>query len=158
VDREEVVSRLQSNGSRLGSTYGVSFMILFGSLARSDLPQESLSMSDIDIAVQLSEDARGIEQPSAGMGKNVGRANDGSLLPLLGELIDILGTDSIDIVLLNEAPPALKYEVFTTGKLIYSRSEEEYENEYLKANIEYLDFKPFLIDWFKEALRRISAT
>jgi predicted nucleotidyltransferase len=42
-------------------------------------------------------------------------------LRLLGELSIILGRDDIDLVVLNEAPPALGYRVIKDGQLLYTR-------------------------------------
>ncbi len=61
----------------------------------------------------------------------------------------------LDIVFLNNAPLTLKFEVVTTGKVIYSISEKfsaDYKERVIK---EYIDFKPLLEEQDKILLERI---
>jgi hypothetical protein len=75
---------------------------LFGSQAT----RRTHPSSDIDVAVLLDEaltpDERFAER-----------------IRLLGDLSRIFGTDHVDLVLLNEAPPLLAYEVLRHGVLLY---------------------------------------
>src|SRR5262249_9129158 len=75
---------------------------LFGSQAT----QRTHPSSDVDVAVLLDEaltpDERFAER-----------------LRLLGDLSRLFGTDQVDLVMLNEAPPLLAYETLRYGVLLY---------------------------------------
>ncbi len=75
----------------------IAFGYLFGSLAK-DL---GTSLSDIDIAVYLT-----------------GKKNPDKRLEILGDLIDILKTDGVDLVILNTAPLSLKIRILKARKVI----------------------------------------
>lgn len=66
--------------------------------------------SDIDVAVllnaSLTPDARFAER-----------------LTLIDALSRLLGTDNVDVVILNEAPPLLAYEALRSGVLLYCTDE-----------------------------------
>jgi uncharacterized protein len=49
----------------------------------------------------------------------------------------------VDLVLLDEAPPGLAYRVFRDGRPIAVRSEPALKARFVRAVLEYLDFKPF---------------
>ena len=115
------------------------FAYLFGSYATGKV----WAMSDIDIAVYV--DPR--------------KVNDlfKLKLRLLGMLNDAFKTDKIDLVILNEAPPVLKYEVLVKGILIFTKDKEIHTEFYLRATKEFFDFQYILdknYEAVKEALRR----
>ncbi|WXG44242.1 MAG: nucleotidyltransferase domain-containing protein [Promethearchaeati archaeon SRVP18_Atabeyarchaeia-1] len=155
MDREQILAQLRENGPRLNREYGVSLIVLFGSVASGYSAKGMNLSSDIDIAIYLSA------------GKQDGRRSDrlGSKLDdylfdahllLIGEFTDLLRTDSVDVVLINESPAALKYEIFTKGILAYQGNETEYEDQYLAATEEYYDLMPMLQDKLKEAQEYLS--
>lgn len=63
---------------------------------------------------------------------------------LVSELINLLSTNDVDVVILNEAPPFLKFQVINRGKVIFCRSEREKLAFHVKAFNEYQDFRPFI--------------
>lgn len=72
-------------------------------------------------------------------------------LEVLGELVDLFKTDDIDLVVLNDAPPLLAHRILKEGLLIFSDNDKirlEYE---VKAVLKYLDWKPYLEKYTKEA-------
>lgn len=77
---------------------------LFGSCARRTMHP----CSDVDIAVLL--DGRGEEMYEA-------------FRRLLVDVCNVLETERVDLLLLNSAPPTLKFEVITTGRVLYARSD-----------------------------------
>ena len=83
---EDIEQRLPLAAEYLRSHPKVVFAYLFGGLARG----ERRPLSDVDIAVCLAD--------------TVGAAD--AKLDILGKMIDILGTDEIDLVILNTASPA----------------------------------------------------
>ncbi len=79
---------------------------LFGSQAAGLTHAES----DVDVAVLLNESLTADERFAA-------------RLTLIGELSRIFRTDNVDVVILNDAPPLLAYEVLRGGVLLYSADE-----------------------------------
>jgi predicted nucleotidyltransferase len=96
---------------------------LFGSRCKgTNVPE-----SDIDVAVLLAE------------------LPDEMLdyyLDLIGRLSEVLG-DNVDLVVLNAAPPLLRHQVISCGKVIYSRDERARVEFEARAEREYLDFSRF---------------
>ncbi|MEM3462811.1 MAG: nucleotidyltransferase domain-containing protein [Candidatus Bathyarchaeia archaeon] len=92
---------------------------LFGSRSRGNATADS----DIDIAVLLAEPHRGSLE---------------LYLRLSDELSKRLG--EVDLVILNEAPPLLKYQVIRHGKVIYCGDEGARIEFEARAQDEYLDF------------------
>ena len=94
---------------------------MFGSKARGSHTPES----DIDIAVLLSEAPEEMLEYYLDLADRISKAF----------------AESVDLVILNSAPPVLKHQVIKHGKLLYSREltgRVEFES---KAEKEYLDFK-----------------
>ena len=75
---------------------------LFGSQAA----RRTHPSSDVDVAVLLDESLTSDERFA-------------ERLRLLGDLSRIFGTDNVDLVVLNEAPPLLAYETLRHGVLLY---------------------------------------
>ncbi len=86
----------------LQSMPGILFAYLFGSLAKG----KPLPLSDVDIAVYLRKDADLLEYK----------------MKILGQLIDILHTDEIDLVILNTAPLPLKMKILEKKKVIVDKA------------------------------------
>jgi len=98
----------------------VRFAYLFGSLAK----REPSYLSDVDIAVYLSEDADFLEKK----------------MEILGKLIELLETDEIDLVILNSAPLTLRMSILETKEVIVDNApylRHTYESLTMR---EYFDF------------------
>jgi len=111
----------------------VAFAYLFGSLARDKV----LPLSDIDIAIYLKEGADFNQKK----------------MTILRDLIDILGTEEIDLVLLNTAPLTLKARIVSNKKLLVDNDpflRHSFESLVLR---EYFDFSKKEEEIFK---RRFS--
>ena len=94
-------------------------------------PGSAPRLSDIDIAVLLSKDIPDEEYLTL-------------RLEMIAELSDLLGTDEIDLVILNQSPPLLVHRVITRGKLVYARDDPLRTRFEARAIQEYLDIKPLL--------------
>ena len=94
--------------------------LVFGSRARGDARQDS----DLDLAVGAPAgfDARDL-------GDLIGRLESASGL-------------TVDLVLLDEASPALAYRVFRDGEVVLDRDHGALVARKAKAVLDYLDFKP----------------
>jgi len=98
----------------------VVFAYLFGSLARNKV----LPLSDIDIAIYLKE---GVDLNKEKMS-------------IFQNLIDLLGTEEIDLVLLNTAPLTLKARIVSNKKVLVDNDpflRHSFESLVLR---EYFDF------------------
>lgn len=84
--------------------YPIQFAYLFGSHARG----QALPFSDIDVGVHLAEPDHA--------------ARLAMYKPLLGDLMDVLGTTDVDLAYVNDADPALSYNIIA-GARVYSSDE-----------------------------------
>jgi predicted nucleotidyltransferase len=100
---------------------------LFGSAARGT----AQAHSDIDVAIYLREPA-----PSA--------SPFGYVADLTAALMRALGTDRVDIVVLNEASPLLYHRVLRDGIRILSRDLKATTTREGRALSRYCDFVPQL--------------
>lgn len=100
-------------------------------------------LSDIDIAILLKE----------GLGKEVYSKKE---LFYLGKTNEILHTDEVSFVLLNNAPLTGQYGVIIDSKVLYSRNEDERLSFEERVIDEYMDFKPFLDEYDREFLKQIK--
>ena len=100
---------------------------LFGSQARGDAG----ALSDIDVAVFIDED---VARPGP----------YGYDAELITDLMTALGTNAIDVVLLNRAPPLLYHRVLRDGKLLVTRDLQATTTRAGYALSRYLDFLPQL--------------
>lgn len=64
-------------------------------------------------------------------------------LYFLSELAKRLETDSVDVVILNQASLILKLQVIKNGQILFSRNEKQRVSFETKAVMDYLDFKKF---------------
>ncbi|OHA65875.1 MAG: hypothetical protein A3E07_02240 [Candidatus Wildermuthbacteria bacterium RIFCSPHIGHO2_12_FULL_45_9] len=103
----------------------VLFCYLFGSVATRQTNKES----DVDIAVYL----------------NPSRVKDffETRIDLINILSRFLKTKT-DVIILNTAPPFLKYVILQEGILVYDRAPSQRIDFELKSMNEYLDFKPYI--------------
>ncbi len=109
------------------SLHSVVLAYLFGSHARG----QAWAHSDIDIAVLLAGDRDDEECFDI-------------RLEIIGGLMKILNTNDVDVLILNQAPPALAYAVLRDGILVFCRDHQTRIEYQLHTVNKYLDFKPIL--------------
>jgi len=120
---QDVQDRLQTLSQALQKCEGVVFAYLFGGAGRGRISP----LSDVDVAVYLDERVDPVE----------GR------LAALGAVTAHLGTDEVDLVVLNVAPTALTGRILQTRQVILDRdpfSRHRFESQALR---EFLDFRIF---------------
>lgn len=100
---------------------------LFGSQARGDAG----ALSDIDVAVFIDEN---LAEPGP----------YGYDAELITDLMTELGTNDIDVVLLNRAPPLLYHRVLRDGELLVTRDLKATTTRAGYALSRYFDFLPQL--------------
>jgi len=117
---ENLQNMLPLVGEYLKSRKDVHFAYLFGSLAKG----RPFPLSDVDIAVYLSEDTNVLEKK----------------MEILGKMIELLETDEIDLILLNTAPLSLRKKILENKRVIVDNDPFlRYEYESLTIR-EYFDF------------------
>lgn len=116
-------------------------LYLFGSYAEG----KQTSVSDIDLAVLLD---RGFP-PARYFEKK---------LNLLSTITSALRTDEVDLIILNQAPPALSYRVLSQGRLLYEEEDGKAQRVsfQVKTFDRYFDFKPVERVLHEGLIRRIK--
>jgi hypothetical protein len=112
----DALHRLFSDDSR------VAFALVFGSSARGSAGPQS----DLDVAIGVS----------AGHAFSIAELGD------LCAQIERVARRPVDLVLLDEAPPALAFRVFRDGHVVAVRDARALANRKAKAVLDYLDFQP----------------
>lgn len=118
----EVKDILENNLGTLIDSYGIKLIYIFGSYAKGTNGKDS----DLDIAVLLEDNYNPLDK-----------------LALIGEFIDILKRNDIDLVILNNANSVLKHQVIKYGKLAYMQDEDIKVNFEVRVLKEYMDMEPF---------------
>jgi hypothetical protein len=132
---ENILELLPKANYFLENYQKVIFAYLFGSLAKGKVNP----LSDIDLAFYLKRGANFTKEK----------------MVILNELIDILGTEEIDLVILNTAPLTLKARIVENKKILVDKDpflRHSFESLVLRK---YFDFSKKEEEIFK---RRFSLT
>ncbi len=138
ISKVELLSKLQKYIEMIKDMGQITALFLFGSYATG----RQTALSDIDLAVLFDksvEEERYLPER----------------LRLMGELSTILGTDIVELVVLNEAPPGLAYRVIRDGELLFVRDECKSQVVDFKVRTmdRYFDYQP-VQKIFSEGLAR----
>lgn len=111
---------------------------LFGSAAKGRIGK----LSDVDIGVLVDESL--VKEDLLNLKLN-----------LMSEITSILGTDKIDLTVMNNAPLLLKYNIIKHGKILKSC---EHERINFESNVlsEYLDKQYFIKRHTENTIKRIA--
>jgi hypothetical protein len=140
TSREELARRIPLLAKKLSAFPEVAAVYLFGSFARGN-PRKS---SDVDIAVF-----------TRGSSSTSGRQGSRSEVDYIGTAARVLGTDKVDVVVLNQAPVILRHEVFRDGKLLFVRDRDHLSRFRVSSSREYLDTIPLRRTFEKAYFRKI---
>jgi predicted nucleotidyltransferase len=99
---EDIIDRIQEAADYLNTRRDVLFAYLFGGLAKG--PPKPLS--DVDIAVFLSKNVDVVRAKSE----------------IIADLVDILHTDEIDLVILNESSLPLSMNVIKHNRVLVDKN------------------------------------
>ncbi len=125
---------------RLWEQQAVLFVYLFGSYGKG----KPTPLSDVDIALFLEESLGEIENYTD------------KKIDLLGIANDVLHTDEVDLVILNEAPLSFRYQVLKTGRLLFSKDERKRIDFETSTLDEYWDTEPLRIMNWKGLVRKVK--
>jgi len=117
---------------------GVTLAYLFGSTVR----REANRLSDIDIAVLFDDTL--LQKEAFDL-----------QLELIGELTGLLKTNSVDLVIINDSPLLLTYNIIREGIILKSDEPVRVKFE-TKIMSRYLDERYHIQRHAKESLRRIA--
>ncbi len=115
----------------------VSALYIFGSVGEGRKTGES----DIDIAVLIDE-------------SKLQRKNFELLKRKYYAASPAFSMRPVDIVILNTAPPFLKYQVLKTGRILFDRNRKFRVRFTERAITEYLDYKPIEDIYLKAVAKR----
>ena len=117
----------------------VEFAFLFGSTAKGRLTP----ITDMDVAVYLNDK---VDLNSYGRLR----------IRLIGDVMDILKMNSVDLIILNDCSPLLKYEVQKHGILLVCKNPEKKVEFFVKTIKEYCDTKPMREFQIKASKQRLK--
>ncbi|MBU5437226.1 nucleotidyltransferase domain-containing protein [Tissierella sp. MSJ-40] len=112
----------------------ITFAYIFGSYVNEKIREDS----DIDIAIYLEENIDGNEY-----------------LKIKMELTDACKRE-VDLVLLNDAVPLLKYEIYKNNILLFTRDKILESNYKVKILFEYNDMKKYLDLSYKKTIEKLK--
>jgi len=102
----------------------ISALFLFGSIAKGELHP----LSDLDIAVLIDKSFSKNELFSIH-------------LEIIGEVLELLSINEVDVQLLNTAPPRFAHNILSTGKLVFCNNKNHLIDFTERNTLQYLDFK-----------------
>ena len=108
---------------KLGRKYKIQLMVVFGSY----LTEQFTAESDLDLAIQTT-DAELIKEHK---------------LDILAEISKLCDHREIDLILLNQADPLLKFQVAREGKLVYETETGLFNSFKVQAMNEHQDAQKF---------------
>ena len=121
----DIMTRVASLPERLQEEESVCALYLHGSAVAGTMTP----LSDLDFGVLLKH----------GLGK-IGRFQKHLHLACFFE--DILETEEFDLIMMNDAPPRIAFNILKTGKLLFVRDQNELVDFCERVTKLYLDFKP----------------
>lgn len=117
----------------------IELVYLFGSQARG----EGKTLSDYDFAILFSNSLDSTKRFEL-------------KLEAMTFLAGLLNTDSVDVVDLNSAPPAFRYEAMAPRKVVYAKSEDTRVDFERQAMAEYFDRLYYIKRHTKDSLATIA--
>ncbi len=137
--KEELLEIIKGSEQIISDELAIRFILLVGSQTTT----MTGPMSDVDIAIYVNPDRYSNDNPNLQI----------KLGALLG---DGLKRDDIDIIILNDAPPAMRFNVVKNGLILYVKDEGEYEDYVVRTLSDYYDYSYFLNRQFEYAKASLS--
>ena len=123
---EDVIDRIPVLEEQIEKDTHVVALYAFGSLATGDLKP----LSDLDFGILVSS--------KLGKQKRFDKHLD-----LIGKFNEVLRTDEVDLVMMNDAPMRFSHSIIKSGKLLYCSNKAELSDFIEKTIKLYLDFRFF---------------
>jgi len=123
----EIQEAINESVEMISKELSISFILLIGSHAK----EEQGPMSDVDIAIYIDPE------------KHVRNSLTGSLK--LGVYLEKkLKREDIDVIVLNDALPTMKFNSINANIILYMQDEGVYEDFFVRSLSEYYDYSEFL--------------
>lgn len=130
----EIQKAINESVDMISKELSISFILLIGSHAK----EEQGHMSDIDIAIYIDPE------------KHIRNSLTSALK--LGVYLEMkLQREDIDIVVLNDSLPTMKFNSIDGNIILFMQDEGEYEDFYVRTLSEYYDYREFLERQYKDA-------
>ena len=126
---KDILDRIQYAANYLETRNDVLFAYLFGGLSKG----EPKPLSDVDIAVYLSENADCIQAKSE----------------IIENLVDILRTDEIDVIILNQSSLSLSMNVLKNNRVLVDKKPFRRHTYQSLIFRKYFDFNKFELNILK---------
>ena len=123
---KNVIERIPELIEQIEKDTAVVALYSFGSLATGDLKP----LSDLDFGILVSS--------KLGKQKRFDKHLD-----LIGKFNEVLRTDEVDLVMMNDAPLRFSHNIIKSGKLLYCSNKTELSDFIEKTIKLYLDFRFF---------------
>lgn len=112
--QDQIITAIQNRIDEINGKYGINFLILFGSVV--DDKRKTHFDSDIDLVVSLSE-------------YKPGDYTTNPLVQLSIFFDEILETDNVQVVLWEDLPLHVKFDVYKTGMEIFVKDRNNFRAE-----------------------------
>ena len=136
----DVTNRIPLLIKRISKDKEIIALFSFGSLAGGNLKP----LSDLDFGILVSN----ILDRKKRFDKH---------LDLIGLFNRVLGTDEVDLILMNDAPVRFSHNILKTGKLLFGADTGALTNFIEKTVKVFLDFRYFRDEFDKEFLKGIGS-
>lgn len=137
--QRDVAKRIPKLTNKISQDKEIMALFTFGSLAGGELNP----LSDLDFGVLVSNK---LDQ----------KKRFDKHLDLIGIFNKVLGTDEVDLILMNDAPMRFSYTIIRSGKLLYC-ADLSVLTEFVEKTIKlFLDFKYFRDEFDKAFLKGIG--
>ena len=123
---ENVTVRIPTLIAQIEKDKDIVALYVFGSMATGHLKP----LSDLDFGILVS-------------GKLDKQKRFDKHLDLIGRFNQVLQTDEVDLVMMNDAPMRFSHNIIKSGKLLYCSNRTELSNFIEKTIKLYLDFRYF---------------
>ncbi|ABB15046.1 type VII toxin-antitoxin system MntA family adenylyltransferase antitoxin [Carboxydothermus hydrogenoformans] len=135
----EKVNKVFPDIDKVFARYGSKIVVayVFGSYRRGEIRP----LSDIDLAVLLDRNLSKTERLEI-------------QIELLDDLIEFLGTEEIDLVILNDVPLSIQYGVLKDKKIVYYSDKQKLVDFEADVVLKYLDIKPLRDEFNREFIKR----
>lgn len=130
--------KLRKISKKIGRKHGIEYLLFFGSYSIG----YQLEESDVDIAVKLKSRPKNFKEKLRTITKISSEIERG---------ID----KEVDLIILNDANPGLKFEIFRTGKILYYERYNRLVEDKSRAIAEYQDFSSWSKPMFDSMIKGI---
>lgn len=136
-----IISTIQNRIDEIIGKYDINFLILFGSVV--DDKRDAHFDSDIDIAVSLSK-----YEP--------GDYTTNPLVQLSMFFDELLDTDTVQVILWEDLPLHLKFDVYKTGMEIFVKDRNNFRAEMEITMKLFWDYDIWHKNYIKQALENLG--